>query len=194
MNNNTVIKAERAVSIPFGNFTSSILGFIGGAVVSIIMFLIGTALLDQSEFVAWAFWLLACFGAGILLCWPIALAFDLSDRIPEIAELKAKDPEKYKELNIRHPKIWIIVLLTLALGWSGIAWIIAWAMALSPGKVPIPTDVFDEAFGAPTMPQMPAMPADKSIADKIKELDSLVAGGVITQEEAAERRKVILAS
>lgn len=84
------------------------------------------------------------FGFIVLLAglfWPMVLAFDVSDDIQAIKELK-KNNKRYKDFSIRHPKFGTITLLTLLSPFTfGILWVVAFFMATGNTNVTVGDDI-----------------------------------------------------
>lgn len=140
---NTTVLPDKTVNIPFGGFFSHLM--VGLVLLAIA---VGAILLPVFVQETWAMvvgWGLGSVLAFLFFMFPISLAMDVGDRIPEIEEARKKD-EDLKEIQIRHPRLWVIVLLNIAGFWSGIGWIIALAWACSPGKVVIPDQVYSKVF------------------------------------------------
>jgi hypothetical protein len=136
-----------------------------------------------------------------LIMLPISAAMDVGGRIPEIKTARESD-ESLKKIEIRHPYLWVIVLLTIASFWSGIGWFIAMAWACSPGRVVIPDSIYNAVFSEKKPPDngsdVPASSKELN-QNKITDLEAnlietnqLLANNLITKEEADKRRELIL--
>lgn len=140
---NTTVLPDKTVNVPFGGFFSTLM--VGLVILAIA---VGAFLLPLFVQETWAMvvgWGLGSVLVFLFFIFPISIAMDVGDRIPEIEEARKKD-EELKEIQIRHPRLWVIVLLNIASFWSGIGWIIALAWACAPGKVVIPDKVYFKAF------------------------------------------------
>lgn len=193
----TTVLPDKTVPIPFGGFFANLIAglFITGLAVGAFLF---PALVPQTwaMVVGWSLGSLLVFG---LVFFPISIAMDVGDRIPEIEEARKND-EELKEIQIRHPQLWAIVLLNIASFWSGIGWIIAMAWACSPGKVAIPDKVFSKVFdntnsekpdaqqGHPTE----SISGPSCLETELIEIKRLEEKGLLSKEEADNRRKLIL--
>lgn len=74
---------------------------------------------------------------------PYFIASDVSEHIPEIADLK-KNNRDFMELKIPHPAASFILGVNLFFGWSGLGWLTCFVWAHAPGTVEVP----DEALTA----------------------------------------------
>ena len=75
---------------------------------------------------------------------PIINASDLSDYIPEIVKLKQEN-KKRKDLKIRHPRLWAVILLTVIGFFTIIPWFIALWMSTGSVIVNIADNIAVEA-------------------------------------------------
>jgi len=75
---------------------------------------------------------------------PIINAADLSDYIPEIVILKQEN-KKRKDLKIRHPRLWAVILLTVIGFFTIIPWFIALWMSTGSVTVNIADNIAVEA-------------------------------------------------
>lgn len=193
----TTVLSDKTVNIPFGEFAST---FIAGIIIAALA--VGAFLLPVFVQAPWAF--IVGWGIGGLMCFglifaPVSLALDVGDRIPEIKAAR-KTNKDLKEIDVRHPYLWAIILLNLASFWSGIGWLVALAWACSPGKVVIPDKLFNAVFldkrnDGPEVLQkgVVATSSGSSILEsELLELKQLVERGLITVEEGDARRKLIL--
>ena len=130
-------------TIRFGNVGASI----GVACVFAVMFgfcaWLALYLLSSSD--GWGFWSVvgtigAFFFGAILYFFPTVTAFDVSDRIEEVEEIRGRYPEVglYKEITVSHQYFWIIFIGNLFFGATGIVWLILFFWAHAPGTVVIP--------------------------------------------------------
>ena len=195
------VLSGKTVYIPFGGFlhniASSILGFIFAIGGFIFPFLVGET---------WAFvlgWIISGIFVFGLIMIPITTAMDVGDRVPEVQAARKSD-ENLKKLEIRHPYLWVIVLLTIASFWSVIGWFVALAWACSPGKVVIPDSIYNAVFSEKTPPDnggdVPASSKELNqnkttdLEAKLIEINQLLANNLITKEEAGKRIELILIS
>lgn len=82
-------------------------------------------------------------GIGCIFIFPILIAADVSNRIPEVRNLFLVKPE-LKCFKIRHQYFPIIILITLIFGATGIGYLVAFIWALTPGNVMIPDEIVSE--------------------------------------------------
>jgi|694.fasta_scaffold117988_5 hypothetical protein len=190
---------DKTVYIPFGSFVHNIVSGIVAIVIVIAAFTFAILVGDTWAIVLGSLvGLIFIFG---LIMLPISAAIDVGGRIPEVKTARELD-ENLKKIEIRHPYLWLIVLLTIAGFWSVIGWFVAMAWACSPGKVVIPDKLYDAAFSKNSLQDQ----SDQaSIADTIHkqnnptgleaelmEINQLLAKDLITKDEAEKRRTVIL--
>lgn len=155
-------------------------------------------------------WVISGLFGVALFFFPSVHAFDVSDRIPEVKDLKAND-KRFKDVNISHQYFWVIFILNLIFGATGLAWLALFFWAHAPGAVVIPSSVLqaleENASGLKQSDQVhadqPSVQTEKpevgdmtepasSLEAKLRELNSLVERGLITEAEAKDRRQAIL--
>lgn len=111
---------------------------------------------------------------------PVIIADDISERIPEIKAIKSTN-ENLKKTKVRHPNFYVILGVTVLFGWTFIGYIIAFIMAHMPCDADIPPNLA-VALGY----------SESDIESKLKEIDSLLAKGLINVDEAKTRREKII--
>jgi hypothetical protein len=193
------ILSGKTVYVPFGGFLQNI----GSSFWSII-FAAGGFIFPLLVKETWAFvvgWIISGLFIFVLIMIPITVAMDVSERIPEVKAARESD-ESLKKLEIRHPYLWVIVLLTIASFWSVIGWFVALAWACSPGRVVIPDNIYNVVFSK-SNPQdqhadLPLAATDsklnetKGLESDLIEINQLLEKDLITKEEAEKRRGLIL--
>lgn len=188
--------SNKTVNVPFGELANALGSGLFAAVLAALLFTV-PSLVDAS----WV--MLVSYGCGsflilFIICLPISIAIDVGDRIPEVKKARSKNPE-VREVQIRHPQFWAILVLNVAAFWSGIGWFMALAWACSPGKIVIPDEIFAIAFAGKD-PRSPKLVDSKipqsfhilSLEAQLTEINQLVEKGLLTKEEAASRRSLIL--
>lgn len=192
----TTVLPDKTVNIPFGELDSNLItGLIWAA------FSVGCFLLPVLVQATWAIVIGWGLGGLVVLClifYPISVAMDVGDRIPEVKDARNKDKE-LKKIVIPHPHLWAIILLNIASFWSVIGWIVAMAWACSPGKVMIPDKLFANIFDkdAPVKPEKTPsspsqVPTNPSLEAQLTEINQLVERGLLTKDEADSRKGLIL--
>lgn len=193
------VLSGKTVYIPFGGFLHSIASSIWG-----IIFATGGLIFPFLVNETWAFvigWIISGIFILGLITIPITTAMDVGERIPEVKAARESD-ESLKKLEIRHPYLWVIVLLTIASFWSVIGWFVALAWACSPGRVVIPDNIYNVVFSK-CNPQdqhtdLPLAATDsklnetKGLESDLIEINQLLEKDLITKEEAEKRRGLIL--
>jgi 4-hydroxybenzoate polyprenyltransferase len=193
----TTVLPDKTVNIPLGELGSNLAAGLFFAALAV-----GGFLLPMFFPATWAIvvgWSLGALIACGLIFMPISVAMDVGDRIPEVKDARENDKE-LKQIEIRHPHLWAIVLLNVASFWSGVGWVVAMVWACSPGKVVIPDKVFAVVFGKnnPEEPKLdqpsspPRLPVNPSLEEQLTEVNQLVDKGLLTKEEAEERKTLIL--
>lgn len=126
-------------------------------------------------------WITILFLLGIcLFFYPISVALDVSKRIPEISKAKAEH-KSLDKISIRHQYFWAIVAINVLFGLTFVGWVVAFIMAHTPCDADLPHEFVDILN-----PKKPTMEA------RLTEVQTLVATGVITQEEGSLRRETII--
>ena len=193
------ILPDKTVYIPFGSFVQNLVSGLVAIVIVVAAFTFAVLVRET-----WAIVLGSLVGLLFIFCLimlPISAAMDVGGRIPEIKTARESD-ESLKKIEIRHPYLWVIVLLTIASFWSGIGWFIAMAWACSPGRVVIPDSIYNAVFSEKKPldngSDVPASSKDLN-QNKITDLEAnlietnqLLANNLITKEEADKRRELIL--
>ena len=118
--------------IPFGEFGTNCIRIVIFGIIGCVFIAIGF-----SYSAIWAF-VVGGISISIVYLSPIAISWDVKDRIPEIAAMGKKLKEDDK---ISHPYFWVIVIITLFFGATLLGWAIAFFWALSPGDVTIPEHI-----------------------------------------------------
>jgi len=166
------------------------IGKIGASIMALIFFVVLTAVIaglaslipgNTGGVIA----VIVCFiGAVGVLLYPITIAADVSDRIPEIKSLFLLKPE-LKCYKIRHQYYPIIILITLIFGATGVGYVIAFVWAHTPGNVMIPDEIVaelnnlkseNEPKGSPTVPPQIPTPVDQSAPPHLSETEISVFG------------------
>jgi len=193
----TTVLPDKTVNIPLGGLGTNIIAGLFGAAFAAGCFLLPAFVPETwAMFVGWGLGSLIVFG---LIFMPIGVAMDVGDRIPELEAAREKDKE-LKGIEIRHPHLWAIILLNIASFWSGIGWIVAMVWACSPGKVVIPDKVYAAVFAKndPEEPKLdqpsspPRLPANTNLEAQLAEINQLVDKGLLTKEEAEDRKRLVL--
>lgn len=192
----TSLLHDKSVNIPFGELGSAL-----GSALLYAIFATGAFCLPFMIEATWA----AIIGCGIggilvltLIFLPIIIAMDVGDRIPEVREARSGNKE-LRDVPIRHPYLWIIILINILCFWSGLGWLVALAWACSPGRVMIPNEIFHIVFEKenPHKLQRPpkivaASTTSPNLESQLLEIHKLLVSGVLTKEEAEARRTLIL--
>jgi len=201
----TIDLQSKTVYIPFGEFFANLFAGLIVIFLAVVGILLGMFAFGQEEVGEFLglLGLLGFGGAGLcclgLIFQPILVGRDVSGRVPEIAELKEKH-EELKDLEIRHPYFWAIVLMNLLTFWSIVGWFVAMIWACSPGRVVIP-DKFLSKLGStgdsssspkPTTAHDQGTDGGGGLKEALQEIESLKSQGLISDEEAEARRKLIL--
>jgi len=166
------------------------IGEIGTSIVALIFLVVLTAIIAGLASlipgnIGVGIALIVCFiGAGGVLLYPIGIAGDISDRIPEIKSLFLLKPE-LKCYKIRHQYYPVIILITLIFGATGIGYVVAFIWAHTPGNVMIPDEIVaelnslkskNESMGSPTVPPQIPTPIDQSAPPHLSETEISVFG------------------
>ena len=193
----TTVLPDKTVNIPLGELGTNL---IAGLLVAV--FAVGCFLFPMMVPASWAMLVGWSLGGLIVIClifMPISVAMDVGDRIPEVAAARKNDKE-LKEIEIRHPHLWIIVLLNIASFWSGIGWVVAMVWACSPGKVVIPDRIFAAVFDENDSMKSkldktsspPPLPGNSSLEAQLTEINQLIEKGLLTKDEAEARKILVL--
>ena len=125
-----------------------------------------------------------------LVFMPVGTAYDLSDEIPEIKELK-KD-KRYKNVKIRHSSFWwVVIWSTAALFSGGLTWFLALFLVSGTINVDIPDDVAIAAGLKEGMTSTPSFLAPSS-SEELLRWKKLFDDGVITEEEFQEKKAQLI--
>ena len=149
-------------------------------------------------------WVISGLFGFALFFYPSIHANDVSERIPEVKALKENN-KRLKDIKISHQYFWIIFIVNLFFGATGIAWLVLFFWAHMPGDVTIPDEILEalndgSAEDAPsedaTVAPRAAGPteADQSteLERQLLEVQQLFEKGVITESEATLRRESLL--
>ena len=197
--------------IPFGAVGSSIgTLLIFFVLLSFFVYLCAEKLLASPT--VWDFWsVLGTIGAilftALIYFLPSILAYDVSSRIEEIEELRAREG-LYKSTVISHKYFWIIFILNIFFAYTGIVWLILFFWAHAPATVIIPdliaTKIKEknqpdlESKSEPNLesnsePDLESKSEPESVLEsKLQEVKNLAEKGLLTEDEASIRRKKII--
>ena len=198
--------------INFGGVGASIGTLFIYAIIFTIAFIFGVwDWFDGGDLGGWN-WIgitIALFFSIAIYFFPTLVARDVSSRIEEIEVIRERDG-LYKNVRISHPFFWVIFLVNIFFGYTGIVWLIIFLWAHAPGEVTIPNsiaaklkpekqaDLLPKPAPAPTKsPTKATTPAPSltpatDLESKLQEVKNLVAKGLLTEDEAAIRRKKII--
>ena len=168
---------------------------------------IAAAMYEGNEFVALLGIAAAILFGAMLFFLPSVVAHNVSDRIPEIKALKASD-ERFEKVVIRHEYFWVIFILNLIFGATGLVWLALFFWAHMPGTVTIPQGVMrslasgvepdhtreDTPEDVSPIAEKPDQPSSTvtPLEERLLEVADLLERGVISVDEAADRRHRLL--
>ena len=144
----------------------------------------------------WDFWSVigtigAIIFAVVIYFLPSLLAYDVSSRIIEIEEIRAREG-LYKSTVISHKYFWIIFILNIFFAYTGIVWLILFFWAHAPATVIIP-DLIATKINEKNKPDLESKSKSESdLESKLQEVKHLVEKGLVTEDEASIRRKKII--
>jgi hypothetical protein len=187
--------------IPFGNVGKSIGGLVGLVLLLgfFVFFSIDKVLAPQP---VWDFWSVtgtigAVFCCAIIYLYPTVIAHNVSDRIKEIETIRERDG-LYKDTGIPHKYFWIICIVNILFGFTGLVWLILFFWAHAPGTVIIP-DLVAAKINEKNKPELEAklepeleVKLEPGLEVKLQEVKNLFEKGLLTEDEAAIRRKKII--
>ena len=191
---------EQRHHIGFGEVGTSV----GAVLFFAVVVAIGSAMGLSGGAVGAVGWVLSGLFGLVLFFYPSIHAHDVSDRIPEVKDLKAND-KRFKDINISHQYFWIIFIVNLFFGATGIAWLVLFFWAHMPGDVTIPDEILEalndgSAEDAPSEDATVVSPEaglteagqNTELERQLLEVQQLFDKGIITEPEAALRRESLL--
>jgi hypothetical protein len=183
-------------------------GEVGTSVGVVLFFAVGVAIGSAMGLAGGAIsvvgWVISGLFGLVLFFYPSIHANDVSERIPEVKALKASD-KRLKNTTISHQYFWIIFIVNLLFGATGIAWLVLFFWAHMPGNVTIPDEIL-EALGDASGEDAPSedeavLSGEAGLTEagqstelerKLLEVQQLFERGVITESEATLRRESLL--
>ena len=181
--------------IPFGAVGSSV----GALIIYFVLFCFSLSLGFEKVLASpavWDFWSVigtigAIIFAVVIYFLPSLLAYDVSSRIIEIEEIRAREG-LYKSTVISHKYFWIIFILNILFAYTGIVWLILFFWAHAPATVIIP-DLIATKINEKNKPDLESKSKSESdLESKLQEVKHLVEKGLVTEDEASIRRKKII--
>ena len=179
--------------IPFGEVGSAV----GALIIYFVLLSFSIFLCFEkliSSPIIWDFWSVtgtigSIIFTTVIYFLPTIIAYDVSFRIEEIEEIRAREG-LYKSTVISHKYFWVICILNIIFAYTVIVWVILFFWAHAPGTVIIP-ELIATKIKEKNQPNLESK-SEPDLELKLQEVKNLLEKGLLDEDEASIRRKKII--